>query len=328
MNKKIGPKLFTLCVIVLCLFSCGGKKARGRTGPRKNPPLSTLTNVKHTIVLCHGLGVTPASLKPIQQQLQQAFPKASILAPHQQDTYNKSIEAQGKEVVSALQAKSSDKKKERIVLVGHSQGGLRAYWAALQLAAEGHPVAGVATIGTPWEGVPAINQATNISNMVSVLKANLSTPQDGLTASFEKLNKSGPGLEDMKPQSPFLQQLHTKLLNNNIALLAIGGDASQWATTVLGAIPMTFTMPDGTSLTVAQALDYVLGGSPHDMLIPLASQRADHIQAKNLTRHTVQAVHGYIPPLPEETSELAHPEIMKKMITLIGQQLGISPATQ
>ena len=158
------------------------------------------------------------------------------------------------------------------MFVGHSQGGLRAYCAALQLAAEGHPVAGVATIGTPWEGVPAINSASLIKKIVNHLKTKSNPLVNGLTAPFEKLYKSGPGIEDMKPNSPFLQQLHTKLKSSNIALLAIGGDASQLAAKVLSAIPMTFTIPNGTRLAVARTLDYVLGGSPHDMLIPLASQ--------------------------------------------------------
>ena len=316
MNQKLLARVLTLCVIFLCVilfFLFGlGKSNKGNST---------------AIVLCHGLGVTPEVLEPMKQKLKQAFPQTPIIVPHQQDTYQTSIERQSDEVIANLKQQNISK-KTRLAFVGHSQGGLRAYWAAQKLAEEGYQIVGVATAGAPLEGVPGLDKIPETKQFAQDVKSKApSSPLvQELTDALYMLKHSGPGELDMKPQSPFLKLLHNKLTSKDIPVLAIGGDASQLVLSALNDI-VSDKLKVGTQLlTVSQTLDYLLGGSPHDTLIPLSSQLAKNIQAKNLERHTVQAIHGYIQGVPKESSELEHPKVMQKMIDFLGKKLSLIPA--
>ena len=258
MNKTLVSKSFTLCLSILCLFSCFNKRGEDIVKAQKPQELK----VERIIVLCHGLGRNPTDFEAMKAKLQKAFPEACIIKPHEEETAKKSIEEQKTAIVKALiEGEYKDiKKKDPIVFVGHSQGGLRAYRAALKLTAEGYTVAGVITIGTPWKGADVINTKSNLVKRAKFFKL-----PNRFVSWLERIGGQGQGLEDMRPESPFLQMLHKKLKKNKIAVLAIGSKSES-----LSRIP-------GANKLLAR----LVGSTPHDLAVPCKSQPAKDIRTQN-----------------------------------------------
>ncbi len=94
-----------------------------------------------------------------------------------------SIEYYAHKVEAKVQQIQKQTKRDDLILIGHSMGGLVSLWYALAMA-KPNTVTDVITLGTPLQGTP-------IAHL-------------GL----------GPNARQMKPHSPFLQQL-SKLLHNN-----------------------------------------------------------------------------------------------------------------
>ena len=330
MNQRLLTRILTLCVIFLCLFGCGNRK-KGRKKPGTgNSPQTTTESKSVTLVLCHGLGSNPAVLEPMKKKLGQDFPKAQIIVPHEQDTFQKSIEEQSKALVDALKQQNVSKETP-LVFIGHSQGGLRAGWAAYGLANDGYQVEGVVPIGSPLEGVPALDNKQEIDYLLKNIKTSFSKLPiaQQLSAGLEILNNNGPGVLDMKPQSPFLTLLHDKMKSVDIPVLAIGGDASSFFSIIDAVMPMKFPMPGGKQLKSSELLSYCLGDASHDMLILLSSQLAQNVQAKNIERETVEnATHFYIPGMPREALEVENLKVMKVMTAFIKKQLGATTPAQ
>ena len=81
----------------------------------------------------------------------------------------------------------------RLVVVGHSQGGLAAARYAMT-----HPrqVRHAVTVGTPWSGLPAASKFS--------------------AANFLGISMSSPALADMEPGSDFLRSLHADLAQSDV----------------------------------------------------------------------------------------------------------------
>ncbi|MEM9416946.1 MAG: thioesterase domain-containing protein [Bacteroidota bacterium] len=308
MNKTLVSKFFILCLSTLCLFSCFNKREEDIVKAQKlQAIIEKDIKVERIIVLCHGLGRNPEDFEAIQAKLQEAFPEACVIKPHEKETAKKSIEEQKKAIVEDLIKRTHKdiEKKDPIMLIGHSQGGLRAYWTALQLTAKGYTVAGVITIGTPWKGASVINTKSTLIKKAKDFKL-----PKRFVSWLGRIGGQGQGLEDMRPESPFLNQLHQKLKKNKIAVMALGGNARS-----LSRIP-----------GATKFLGWFIGGTPHDLAVPLNSQLAQGIETKCFERHVIEATHKHYAPLSKKKIQLEHPEMINEMIGFIGRKWGIIPA--
>lgn len=288
--KKTIAKLLCLSLILLCL-SCHKKSTKIASNRQDKV-------IQPTIVLCHGLAMTPDSLTPLKKHLQQAFPKATLLVPHQENSNQISIKKQGQEVADYILDNYT--KEVPIVLIGHSQGGIRAYCAAQALVKKNIKVACVISIGTPWEGAPILDSTE------SKLGAVCDQLDPALKSKFHEKEK---GVVNMQPQSDFLKKLHKTLKNNSVPMLAIGGDAESH-------VP---------SKVNKEILENAIGSTEHDMLIPLENQLASNLHVDNLERYTVNGTVHFTNSRYGKTREVANSDVLDKVQAYIGEKLGITP---
>lgn len=323
-------KFFASFLVALSVASCDPE------GIIKDRIENSIPPLKPTIVLCHGLNDNLTSLKDITVALQCL--KGHIITPYEEKTANTAIQDQGNGLVNTLKKQGLEKTKP-IILVGNSQGGLRAYWAALQLKEE-YNVVGVVTIGTPWEGVPVLKQEKlctldtllNLSSDASELLQGLipflqsvkEQAYRGYEGKISSNNLHGSsitntrqslfGVYDMVPGSKFLEEIKKKLHNNNIPILAIGGDASILSTTINVELQKSLRQ---------LSLDTILGGTPHDLLIPLSSQLATNLcigEKKHFQRSTIAGVVHFTAAAGAATRSS---KVIKEAITFINEQLAI-----
>ncbi|MEM9416945.1 MAG: hypothetical protein AAF963_01170 [Bacteroidota bacterium] len=311
MNKSIVPKFSTLCLGTLLLFSCSSCDYFDNLGGNETGIQKKITPSKHSakpiFVLYHGLGAMPSDLESIEEYLKAAYPKASVIARQRTDTQRKSIEDQSKkhtkDILSTLQEKDV-KKKRPTILVGHSQGGLIALCDGPKLIKAGYKVAGIVTIGSPLEGAPVLNRLLHYKRTLKHSGA----PQ-ALINWLDGLSGKGSGVEDMRPESSFLKNLQKRLEQNSISILAIGGDASGLYKSIDNIVPLS------------ELLGQTLGDKKNDLLLPLNSQLAKNIKTKHLKRSIVEATHGHIKGLPEETSLVSSQKTKNAMIHFIRNEL-------
>ena len=166
--------------------------------------------------------------------------------------------------------------QDRIVLIGHSQGGLRAY-ALLRQYGEFLNIKGLVSIGVPWKGAPIINNYAevinilhtsavrdridnlnealeNCHNLKEVLTKKYFTNyqashpllhmiEDGLNDYFND-DLASPGARDMKPGSDFLQGLEntSETLEGVLKSAIIGGQNDIFAGVASGVnLVLSFT---------------------------------------------------------------------------------------
>lgn len=154
------------------------------------------------------------------------------------ETFWLKIDEQAKAVFSKLQ-KSGITKEDRLVLIGHSQGGLRAH-ALLKQFGKSLNIKGLVSIGTPWKGAPVINNYAQVRDILytPVIRSRISNLNDALAncfnlkdvlakkfftnyqanltlsdmiehslTSYFHNNLASPGVKDMEPGSDFLKNL-------------------------------------------------------------------------------------------------------------------------
>jgi len=232
---------------------------------------------------------------------------------------------------------------ESVVLIGHSQGGLRGA-AIVQLnEAQGRllDIRALITLSTPWEGAPAAAltkervQAILQKRSFSYCLAGASyicPPARQITGELignlfdQYCPTHGQGVQDMVPKSDFLTNLTANLLDIEIPVFAIGGandnvhsflphEPSTAYIKYIKKIPAHFF-----NLFYRRLITNSWQGS-HDMMVPLASQLATNTPKKNIfeTCLIIDAVHDFLPGLtiPIEKVIYNHPQINKEITCFI-----------
>ena len=265
-------------------------------------------------------------------------------------TSEQSITQQATEALEKIKQEVNEESHE-IILIGHSQGGLRGAKMLFLNEQEGRslPIKGLITLGTPWEGAPAAS-ITKTSVQSFLQTRSVSYILAGATYMYptttELTNDSSmhilfdqyfpthePGVEDMVPNSGFLQDLASNLAHNATPILAIAGDNGNVegyidydADEVQAYATYLKSIPSGCLNGVYARI--FAGGwwMQHDMMVPLHSQLAYHV-SKNDTFETYLvegAIHDFLPGLsvPSESVIYNHVETIEQIIEFAKLQFG------
>lgn len=294
---------------------------------------------KKAIVLLHAMWPERNCFQQTVQKLRKELPEnIEIFSPEERETSGRSITQQAERLSSMLLAKGMGKDSYDIILIGHSQGGLRGYELCKALG-EHFSVKGLITIGTPWEGAPA----------AAITKESVSTYLDGpvmhfcltgakcvyprseemidalLSDTFDKYFPTHePGVQDLAPNSPFLQAIASSLVINQVPILAIAGSDGNVAKVLPSDFPCSSCLCVMCPGTFNALYARVFAGSmwnEHDMVVPVHSQLAQNITKSTVFRtHTVQdAIHDFLPSLsiPPDKVAYNHSVVIQKSLKFI-----------
>jgi pimeloyl-ACP methyl ester carboxylesterase len=316
---------------------------------------------KKAITLLHALWSTASCFQEAKQKLAANLPKdVEIISLTEPETSSKSIAQQAVRLKEALLARSMDRANYELILLGHSQGGLRGY-QFYQEFGEQFDIKGLITMGTPWEGAPTakITKETTNAYLNSLVvhyclkggeyfwpRARPLTPEV-IDMAFDKyLPTHEPGVQDLVPNSAFLRNVATSLEDNQLPILAIAGSNSNVKEVLLDdATYMRYIrrVPAGI-LNAAYA--YIIAKQmwgKHDMAVPLASQLAQNTRkGTSFESHTVlDSIHG-LPPdavydfllvigvslskitLPKDKVLYNHPDVLEKALGFIRRHFELS----
>lgn len=346
MIRRVLAKFLSIALLLCCFISC-------------HTTAKPLSRVAPTIILCHGLGGKPDHMSSIKSYLKDAFPSSLIIAPYEKNSHNKSITEQASDLVDNPVDENDNPyhlpNKSPLVLIGHSQGGLRAYEAAQEFSAKGYNVLAVITIASPWEGVPvlkkqnndALEQLFNKQPWKRILKSHWAQDSDPHNADTEQAqtldirprtiflsllgelknsiknkmsslgtSQSLAGKEDMNPQkSVFLPKVHRQLAKNTLPILAIGGSLSP---ALKRELKERFALEED----FWSELGNILGGKEHDLLIPLQSQLAHNTpNIPFFTRYSIKGVVHSSEDMFGNTRELTSLEIMDQIKQFIADKM-------
>lgn len=300
---------------------------------------STFTKKEKAIVLLHGMWTAPNCFQETEQRLRVGLPEdIEIFSPKESETSNKSIAQQAERLSSALLEKGMDKDNYDIILVGHSQGGLRGY-ELCRTFGEHLSVKGLITIDTPWEGAPAAaitKESVNTYLNGPVMDCCLTGVKCLYPRSETMINRlrndifdkyfptHEPGAQDLAPNSLFLQTIASSLVINQTPILAIAGSNSNVKKVLPSDLPYVYCL-SAMDLGVLNSLyARVFAGSmwkKHDMMVPVHSQLAQSITKSTAFKtHTVQdAIHDFLPGLPIPPDKVAynHPEVIQQTLDFI-----------
>ena len=266
---KVPSKIFTLCLLAFCLTGCN----RNSQKYSQNTPIKLSKQVlcstgpssgskKTLCVVCSGIGLGPRK-EAFLEEIKKNLHGVEIVAFEPDgDRFKTGIEVQSQEVFRKIIEEYENDKDIPIVLVGHSQGGLRAYRVALMLKEAGYTVKCVVTVITPWQGI-ALLGGVRRSVTLGYLKIPWGKKLGIKEEIINRLKNGGQGLADMKPGSKFLEGISAALRSNEIPILAIGAH---------------YKMSTQKESYLMMGL---IGEKKHDTLIPLDSQLAKDIEKKN-----------------------------------------------
>ena len=226
---KVPSKIFTLCLLAFCLTGCN----RNSQKYSQNTPIKLSKQVlcstgpssgskKTLCVVCSGIGLGPrkeAFLEEVKKNLHIDGLEIKAFEPDG-DRFKTGIEEQSKEVFRKIIEEYKDDKDIPIVLVGHSQGGLRAYRVALMLKEAGYTVICVATVVTPWQGIALLGDVRRHLTL-AYLKSPGGKKLGIKKEIIKRLQNGGQGVADMKPGSKFWEGISAALRSNEIPILAI-----------------------------------------------------------------------------------------------------------
>jgi pimeloyl-ACP methyl ester carboxylesterase len=317
---------------------------------------------EQAIVLLHGLNRLSYDFDKMKQRLQQRFPGATIIALQSVSKDSRQngplyfapsmalpIREQAK--LAYEEIKSVVGHGKHLVIVGHSQGGLRGFTLIKQhcnhLKNEvGITVKKLITIGTPWQGAPIMDHLNDPNGAIKKLgkmKTTLNKIREGFSKDVTKhvlktslaenfpflfkhlgndlMNKKTPGAADLKPGSDFMRNYVAKgLVQVKIPIRAIAGvlmDFSQ----LFHPFPSHINQNEFKKLNCAYS--ELIGGDPnceHDMLLPVRTQHAE-----GLSKHDFKCIkvygtcHGNKVGLSVKKglSELNNEQVIQKVIALI-----------
>ncbi|MGI2298874.1 esterase/lipase family protein [Candidatus Cardinium hertigii] len=287
-------------------------------------------HTKPLIVLFHGLGANVSSLKTLQEALENEFGKESVVVLDNilpEKTAIFSIKDQSNKCFNKLSEDKPNLQHSPTLLIGHSQGGLRAYNMFHQYKDELN-VKGIITLATPWEGAPlldtieTLNQCDTITgiknkelyskyftppvlNDMYKLSDSMGQPtnwiEQELVRRLENLVVAEfiAGCYDLKPGSIFLNSIKDALPEEEVPILAIGGGASDFKiflpkeTSHETSHDFKHLNSAWTKIIVGETdlneTDFDLIDNKHDMIVPLYSQLAWHITNKeNFKRKIIE----------------------------------------
>ncbi|WP_243516867.1 MULTISPECIES: hypothetical protein [unclassified Candidatus Cardinium] len=134
---------------------------RSKDDSTANPNPNVVTSQPPIFFLAHGWNDTPDRFDSFQKKLLEKFPDSKVIPSSsvtQEATSSLSIEKQVEKCHKEFLEKIStipDAKQRPIILIGHSQGGLRVSALAPKLQEAGYKVK-VVGINTPFEGIPLL----------------------------------------------------------------------------------------------------------------------------------------------------------------------------
>jgi pimeloyl-ACP methyl ester carboxylesterase len=307
------------------------------------------------IIVLNGLWQNPDTFNGTIQSLSTTFAaegfEVQIHKLIEVRTSERSITDQATYAFSEIQKYYSGPNYE-IILIGHSQGGLRgAKILALNEEAK-NPlnIKGLITLATPWKGAhittitPArIKRLLQETSIKKILKLAGAITEIDLKSFIDDAQKQllspgyyptdQPGVQDMNPENrtrSFLKDIKKSMEHNDIPVLAIAGWYKDKVTTLL---PSSTLFADAEEDVICSCVRMIekfppslvnqaytrifVGSSKHDMVVPLNSQLAKGFANKHIERHIIKgAVHDKLRGLmvPQEQVIYNHPEVIKLMV--------------
>ncbi|HLP34596.1 MAG TPA: hypothetical protein VK133_01220 [Amoebophilaceae bacterium] len=304
---------------------------------------------KPLFVLFHGLCNNTASFTRLQSRLQKAFPAATVVAlscVEGPESLALSIEEQAQKCFQELVQKVENAATRPIILIGYSQGGMRAY-AFLQQCRTQLNVKGLVGLATPWEGVPGArvdekmlseHLTDAVETDLQILSTSLGHPADELKERLvleirtNQMICQYPGAQDLIIGSPFLSNVQQMLPKEPVAILAIAGGQSDF-----GALLAPKRVRHSFKALNQLYAFFTTGhkrrvNTSHDMWIPCDSQLAKTIVIKrkrNFQRLLIEdAFHSAqvwsMIPVHEHKNILTHPRVFKAIAQFAKKQLSSS----
>ncbi|MEF2228854.1 MAG: alpha/beta hydrolase [Candidatus Cardinium sp.] len=238
------------------------------------------------IVLLHGLGSDASCFDILKGNLEKAYPTAKIVALKSVEgdkTFLHSIKDQADlsfEELKTLLTCPEHGVNSPILLMGHSQGGLRA--CAIAARNEGLDIKGIVTIASPWEGGPSVMHDPTLKPILDGFSQALFifSPDHSIPNLLKALtdSKNQPGVKDLIPGSQFLTEISKNLHKPGIPIRAIGGTSS--TNMEIPDLGLDLNLNPDTILTNL-IVDSNDPEQRHDMVVPLSSQLASNISKDN-----------------------------------------------
>jgi len=305
--------LFSSCVFVGCgkNSSVNPKRISGRIIGSDN------TDKAQAIVLIHGLEGY-ADLEEMRRKLASKFPNFIVVDLNRTDSGTSPIMQQAQDAFEEL--KRLNLLDKEMVLIGDSQGGLLG-WELYNMYKKQLKVKLLITNHTPWEGAPIAAVTLEIMDQVksklcwlgNMLEKSIpNSPFENICSQSERI---GHGVTDLKPNSPYLQQVRSNLLHADIPILAIGGtiDAVAGFSILVGLNPddiKAHIQISGVDINVVRNIiepifSQVIGNKENDAFIPLDSQLAKHIPTNaQFKRITINDYHHFASIMEEPVYSL------------------------
>eukprot|EP00540_Astrosyne_radiata_P007800 CAMPEP_0116863928 /NCGR_PEP_ID=MMETSP0418-20121206/24520_1 /TAXON_ID=1158023 /ORGANISM="Astrosyne radiata, Strain 13vi08-1A" /LENGTH=245 /DNA_ID=CAMNT_0004499055 /DNA_START=2165 /DNA_END=2902 /DNA_ORIENTATION=- len=241
----------------------------------------------------------------MQEKLQRELPyEIKWLALEEPDTAGKAIDMQAERVFRQLQEHNVDTTTP-LLLVGYSQGGLKAYWLS-QKYRQKLNIKGIVAIGTPWEGTPLLTDESRRSLQVMLSFSALGVQEPLKRQLTRWLSPGRKGVDDLKPGSNFLKTVQKSLKNDSIPIFAIAGK-----TPALNKLA-----------PFAPLVQNFLGETDNDLLVPVDSQLANNINVNTETFRRGEPVTGvfHIPIDPSGEFSLHHSQVIQQVKTFITEK--------
>ena len=295
---------------------------------------------KQAIVCLHGLHRLSYDFDVMKAALQEKFPHATIVAltsvdkdpnkkgfvflPASSLTVELSIKEQTRLAYEEIKTKIG--RGKHVVIVGHSQGGLRGFTLVKEYGdrlrnADGIVINQLITIATPWKGAPVMGYINNVERFkqkFDKIAPTLDSMQKhysknvrgyffkfmpGLTRAWPRLyekvvpyimGKIYLGAADLRPESDFIRHyVASGLKEVDLPITAIAGVLTDFSKLFE---PFAFPISDQALAQLNARYAELIGGDPnceHDMLLPVSTQHAEGLVTKNFKRIKVyDACHG------------------------------------
>ncbi|CDG49510.1 esterase/lipase family protein [Cardinium endosymbiont of Bemisia tabaci] len=333
--------------------------------PNKINKLKRIAKVeekKQAIVLLHGLHRLSYDFATMEVVLKEEFPHATILASTSLNkdstgkgglmsfvspTTSRCITDQAKSVYEEIKAKLPGR---HIVIVGHSQGGLRGFALiknhVADLKGEDIHINHLITIGTPWKGAPVMEHMKNIKQFQEKFNEIEST-LDRVEKNYAKavikyffkfmpelaqawpslyqlavsyfIKSKCPGAEALDPQSDFIREVSTALQTMDLPITAIAGVLTDFSSLFDRFPSINKEELDKLNATYAGLIG-CKKNSEHDMLLPVDTQHAEGCTKSNFKRIKVYgACHGNKVgvTVKKGISELNNREVIQRVVESI-----------
>ncbi|HLP35129.1 MAG TPA: hypothetical protein VK133_04035 [Amoebophilaceae bacterium] len=316
---------------------------------------------EQAIVLLHGLHRLSYDFLKMEQRLKEKFPKAAIVAlkslnkesSGKKNSFSPTmvLPIQEQATLAYEEIKSVLVRNKQVVVVGHSQGGLRGFAVVRN---HGHPLAKdqsivirkLITIGTPWKGAPVMNHLSNPHGAIQELnkvKKTLNKIEDMYSKHLTRyilktsiaenfpflfkhlgrnvIDRKTPGVAELRLDSDFIKNfVATGLEQVTIPIRAIAGVLVDFSH-LFSPFPSTLKKQELQKLNKAYAT--LIGGNPtceHDMLLPVETQHAEGLRKRDFkTVKIYGACHGNKVGLSvkQGLSELNNDKVIQAVIALV-----------